>query len=157
MSIVIGVKDFAIFFPTHKNYIKKALNLADLKPNQKLYDLGCGDGRVLICAAKDFGAKAIGFEISPLIFLVAKINILIRKLDKKAEVHFKNFYKTDLTQAEVIFIFGMKHSMQKLIKKIESEAKKGTKIISYVFQIPGWKQEKVYKESNKPLIYLYKL
>lgn len=157
LSLIIGAKDFAIFFPTHKNYIKEALKLADLKPSEKFYDLGCGDGRVLICAAKDFGTKSIGFEISPIIFLIAKVNILIKGLNKKAEVHFKNFYKADLTQADVVFIFGMKHSMPKLIKKLKSEVKKGTKIISYVFQIPGWKPEKSYKVNGKELVYLYKL
>jgi SAM-dependent methyltransferase len=137
----------APYLPTHKKQAQIALDLLELKKGQTFYELGCGDGRVLNIAAKR-GLKAVGYELNPLIYLVARI--VTWKNRKLASVVYGNFWKADISKADGIFVFLIDRFMARLDKKLESEAN-GSSLVSYAFKIPG-KKPVIEKEG----LYLYR-
>lgn len=162
ISLLIGSSAIVIFLtkvpfaPTPKRNVKIVIDKLELKPGQIFYDLGCGDGRFLIEAEKR-GAKAIGFEISPWAFLKAKLNLWLYK--SKAKILYKNFYHTNISDADAVFAFLMDNVMPKVEAKLKKELKSGAKIACYGFKLPTWLPIKVIdlkpqdKRSSK--IYLY--
>lgn len=135
----------APWVPTPKDRVRKMLQLAKLKPGQKVIDLGCGDGRLVHIASKEFGARATGFEFSPLIYAMAKVaQPFYRFKGSHAKILFRNFFGVDLSDADVIVCYLLPHSMQKVRKKCERELKKGARVISYAFPIKEW--EPLYRQ-----------
>jgi SAM-dependent methyltransferase len=145
----------APYFKTPKKAIKEALKLADLKPNQKLYDLGAGDGKALIIAEKEFGVKAVGFELAPIIYAMARLNLFFHGI-KKARLYCKNFYKQNLSDADIVFCFLSIPAMARLEPKFKKELRPGAKIISYSFSIHGWTPKKVI-EGYPGKVFLYEV
>jgi tRNA A58 N-methylase Trm61 len=137
-----------------KKAVEKALKAASAKPGEKFYDLGMGSGRAMIVAANNFGLEVFGFELSPIICWLARINLLMSGV-RKPNLYLCNFYKKDLSGADIIFCFLTPPAMEKLKPKFKKELKKGTRIISYSFRINGW-QEHLIINSNAPgKVYLY--
>lgn len=126
----------APFVPTPMAAAKFMFEKVQLKKGDRFYDIGCGDGRFAYIAARDFGARATGFELSPLIYLLA----IIRKYfwQSKAEIIFKDFRKHDLSDADIIFCYLMPHALALTIPKFKKELRPGTRIISYAFKIGDW-------------------
>ena len=91
------------FVRTPKKVIQKILEEIDIKSSHVVYDLGCGDAKFLIAVEKATGAKTIGFELSPWAYLLAKLNIFFKK--SKTKVYYKNFYKENLSKADLVFCF----------------------------------------------------
>ena len=146
----------APWVPTPSDRVKKMLALAKIKPGEKVYDLGCGDGRMVHFASILYKAKAVGLEFSPLIYAMAKMFQPIYWLKgSRAKILFRNFYKKDLSDANVIVFYLLPHAIQKLKPKWKKELKKGTRIVSYAFQIEGWtpthRQKRIRKKSFCPL------
>ena len=139
----------APYLPTMRAQQEKALNLLDLKPGQNFYDLGCGDGRLLVAAAKR-GLIATGVEMNPLLVLVAKAYTFRRR--RTIKVVWGNFWKTDISSADGIFVFLIKHKMAQLDKFVQNSAEKELKVVSYAFEIPG---KKPAKNKNPLFIYTY--
>lgn len=139
----------APYLPTQRRQTEKALDLLDLKKGEVLYELGCGDGRVLKQAAKR-GIKSVGYELNPLLVVVAWLNTL--RYRRKVKVIWKNFWKADLAPADGIFVFLIDRFMVKLDKKIQKDAKKDVKLVSYAFKIPG---KKANKRSGGLFLYRY--
>lgn len=125
------------------------LNLAAIKAGSQVVDLGSGDGILLIEAAK-LGAQATGYEINP--FLVAKSQISAKNqgLEDKVKIYKQSFWGADLSQFDIVLLFGITHIMPKLEKKLRHELKPGAIVVSYTFKFPHWPAEKV--ENN---VYLY--
>jgi precorrin-6B methylase 2 len=158
MTAFVGIVLRVPYVPTTKNVMKKIFNEAGIKKGDVFIDLGCGDGRMLIEAEKQKKVNAIGYEIAPLIYLMA----LLRKAISRSNVKilFKNFFKENLQKADVIFCYLMPSELKKLSKKIKKECKKGTRIISNTFKIEGLKPERVIRKNKKdktPTLYLYKI
>ncbi|XOU94598.1 MAG: class I SAM-dependent methyltransferase [Candidatus Kerfeldbacteria bacterium] len=157
--IIFGTAMYASFsaapwLPVFKKDIKRIIRLANLKPGEVIYDLGSGDGRVLIGLANNSEAsRVIGYEISFLFYVISYLRILFLGLSNKAEIIFGDFLRRDLSNADVIFFFLTPMAMKKLKPKFEKELKKGTRIISYSFSIPGWEKLKVDRpnESDMPI------
>lgn len=146
----------APWVPLWKTDIRRMLKLAEVKPGETVYDLGAGDGRIIIIAAQEFGARATGFEIAVLPYFLAYIKILIRGLKPKIDLKYRNFFRADLSKADVICAFLTPPAMKKLKPKLEKEAKPGCRIVSYAFSIPTWQPTKTDKPNkNKTVIYLY--
>jgi len=137
-----------------KKIIRKMLKLAELRKGEILYDLGCGNGRILILGAKEFEAHGIGIEISPFCYLWSKFNVINNSLSGKVKIKFGNFFKTPISDADVITIFLSNRANKKLIPKFKKELKSGTRIVSYYWQIPGMIPEKVDKKAK---IYMYRM
>ena len=146
----------APWVPTRKKDIDRFLNLAEIKQGQKVYDLGCGDGR-MICAAAKAGAKTKGLEISLFPFLLANIRRLFQKEKQKIKILYKDLWHTNLADADIVYFFLMPKVYPKLKDKFERELKTGTKIIAYVWPIEGWTPIKMDEVGGRSKIYMYEI
>ncbi len=139
----------AIYVPSKKEKINKIIEFAEVKPGEKAVDLGSGDGRLVIALAKA-GAEAYGYEVNPILVRKSKINIRRAGLENKAFINWGSFWQADLSEFDIIIIYGMKHVMGRLEKKLRKELKKDARIVSNTFKFPTWSPKK--KDNN---IYLY--
>lgn len=147
----------APFVPTSFKHAKEALVRAKLQKGQYLIELGSGDGRVVRYAVKHYQLKGLGVEFQPLLILYSR---LIAWLQKLSDVDFKqqNFYNTDLTKADILFLFLLPHTLKKLRPKILKECKKGVLIISHGFRIEEMEKKLVDKIDRDIFpTYFYKL
>lgn len=142
----------APYYPSSKKAMDDMLKLADLKGDEKIVDLGSGDGRLIFHIAP-FAASAAGIEHNPFFVLFCRFRNLFRKDRKKIKFVYSNFYKTDLSKYDVIFCYLLPESMRKLEKKMKKELKPGTKIISNTFHIEEFKEA---KKLNKIKLYVVK-
>jgi len=129
----------APWFPTWSKDLDRFLKLADIKPGQKFYDLGCGDGKLVFAAAKA-GAQATGFEISLLPYLIAKARSFFIE---NSEIKFRDFWNADLSKADIIYLFLTPKVNPKAKLKLEKELKKGSRVVTYTWPIEGWQPAKI--------------
>lgn len=140
----------APFVPTPMEAVKKIIKAADIKTGEKVYDIGCGDGRMVYMAAKDYGANAVGFELSPLVYAIARIRHLF--WNSKAKVLLRDFKFHNFRDADVIVCYLMPDTLARLQPKLERELKSGARVVSYAFPIGTWKEERqIPRESSKNL------
>jgi predicted RNA methylase len=142
------IRNEAIFIPLPKNTIKKMLKEAKVSSKDIVYDLGCGDGRVLIIAAKEFGARAIGIEKSWVLSKISEWRVKKEKLEDKVKIINKDFFKVNLSKATVIFAYLSKKINKKLEPKLKKELKKGTKVLSASHEFKGLKLVKKFKTGH---------
>lgn len=140
--------------PTRLDRIRKALQLVDLKQDEVLYDLGAGDGRVLFIAAKEFGAKAVGLEIGPVQVGLVWLRILLGGLRERVQVKWANFYRADLSRADVVFIYATLQELMKLAPHLEKQMRPGTRLVSIAADFPAWEPTLFDEES---LIFVYEM
>ncbi len=141
----------AIYYPTTDQTVNQMLKLSQITSKDTLIDIGSGDGRILIAAAR-LGAKAIGYEINP--FLVRRSRRLIHetKLDKLATVHWKSFWKADFNKATVVFIYPFPHLMNRLQRLLEKKVKHPIRLI-----VNNYPFSKLTPVKHHHKIYLYRL
>jgi len=135
------------------------LEMAKIKPGETVYDLGSGDGRIVIAAAGKYKAKAMGIEISPKLVASATAEIERAKLSDQARVVQGDVFQADLTGADVVTIYLDTQSNAKLKPRLEKFLKHGARVVSYDYPIPGWKAtrtEKIEGRREHP-IYLYEI
>lgn len=155
LSFALAGLSFAPWVPAWNKDLPRIFRLANLQPREIFYDLGCGNGRVVFYAAKNFQAKAIGLEIAWPLYVICKIRQLF-SANRKAVIKFKSLFTEDLSQADVVYFFGMPAAIAKLKPKLEKELKPGCRVISYTFPILGWlEQVKDKPQSTDIAIYLY--
>lgn len=142
----------APWVPTWSKDINRIIKLADIKPGEKFIDLGCGDGRLAQAAAKK-GARAVGYEISLLPFLAAKIRQILARESYK--IYFKNFWEADLSEADIVYVFLMEKIYPRLENKLKKELRPGTKVITYVWPLPNWKVATYDEKEGQPKLYLH--
>lgn len=138
------------FMPTPMHIIKDLTQSANISKDDVVIDLGSGDGRMLIHAARQ-GAIAKGWEINPFLVLWTRLAISCHRLGKRAKVHLQNYYKADLSDATVVFLYNLPPHMPKLEQKLQKELQKGTTIISYKFSFPTL----TLTATPKPGIFIY--
>lgn len=129
----------APFLPTLKPQVDKALKLIDLKPGQTLLELGSGDGRVLIAAAKE-GIYSVGYELNPLLVIYSWLRTW--RYRKYIKIVWGNYWRKSWPQADGIFVFLLQPYMSKLNDKITKDCNKPVKLVSFVFTIPTKKPTK---------------
>ncbi len=145
---------FPLFFhgiswqPIDMKRVKRMLEMAELKPEETLYDLGCGDGRILIYAAQQYHAKAIGIEINPWLYVLTWIRIFSLGLHHRVKVKLKNIHDVSLQNADVITIFLFQNVNDLLRDKFLRELKPGARIVSYVWILKDWEPDLVDQENN---------
>jgi tRNA A58 N-methylase Trm61 len=130
--------------------VKQMLTLADLKPGEILYDLGCGDGRVVIMAAQDFGARGVGVEMREDLAKQATQKISELGLDGRVKIINGDMFKIDLSQANVVSLYLTTSANDKVKPKLEAELKTGTRVVSHDYEIIGWKPVKVDNFCENP-------
>jgi len=127
----------AAWDPTPMRIVKKIFDLVDLKENDVIYDLGCGDGRLIIEAVKRYNCRAVGVELDPLRYLITLARVKLMKLDDRIEVIWGNIFKQNLRNATVVFCFLTQETNTKLEEKLTKELPYGTLVISYIWRFPS--------------------
>lgn len=159
LTTVLASKSLAPWVPMWSKDLQRVFELSKLQPGERFYDLGCGNGKTVIAAAKQAGANATGIELSFPLYVVCFFRRLLQPTHIRKNIHFRfaNLFKQNISNANVIYVFGMPHSLQvKLKQKLETELQPGTRIVSYTFPIQGLTPVTVSKPAKKELaIYLY--
>ncbi len=142
---------WAPWWRTSHRTARAICKLAKIKTGDLIYDLGSGDGTALITAASEFGAVGIGVEIDPVRYWVSKIRIQKKGLSKKIRVVRKNFFQENIKNADVVFVYLVPKALEKLLPKFKKELKKGTRIVSFVYEMDL--QLKGYDKKNRIRLY----
>lgn len=127
--------------------------LAKINDKDVVYDLGAGDGALLITAAKEFGAKAVGVEIDPLRVAISKLAVLFSGQSGKVKIVRKNFFDAEISDATVVFMYLVPKALARLKPKLLKELRPGTRIITFVYKI----DLPIAEQDLKQEIYLYRI
>ncbi len=133
--------------------IRKALELAGLQPGETLYDLGSGHGRVLVIAAGEFDANAVGIEAGPVQRAVCRVNALWNRVSPRVQIEGGDFFQADLRRADVVYAYLTSNYALRLQEKLESELKSGARVVTVAFDLPDWTPAWFDREN---LLYLYR-
>jgi hypothetical protein len=128
----------APWIPSSLRTADRMLQLAGVQPGQTVIDLGAGDGRVVILAARNYKARAIGVEIDPIRVLAGRIGVLLLGLRGKADLRWQNLNRCTVTGADVVTLFLMQGTNQKLKERLETGLRPGAKVVSHLFSMSGW-------------------
>ena len=137
-----------IFVPTPQDVVDKMLDLAKVKQTDVLYDLGCGDGRIVVTAAKKYGCKATGYDIDPQRIKESLENVAKNKVEGLVEIKQEDIFKLDISKADVITLYLLPSLNEKLIPQLE-KLKPGSRIVSHEFRMKGVKPDKVVRLTSK--------
>jgi precorrin-6B methylase 2 len=140
--------------PSRPERIQKALQMANLQPNETLYDLGAGDGRVLLIAARDFGAKAVGLEIGPVQCALIWLRAAASGVGNQVSVRWENYYKANLKDADVVFVYATSKELVKLAPHLEKQMKKGSRLVSISADFSEWEPSAL---DDHDLIFVYEM
>jgi precorrin-6B methylase 2 len=140
--------------PTKPERIRRALQMAGLQPGETLYDLGAGDGRVLFMAVRDFGAKAVGLEIGPVQCALIWLRVVARGLGHRVQVKWGNYYKADLREADVVFVYATSKEVLKLAPHLEQQMKRGARLVSISADFREWEPSSL---DEQELIFIYEM
>ena len=153
------MKKLAPYVSSPQRAVDRMLELASLKPGDTLYDLGAGDGRIVIAAARKYNVNAVGVEMSEKLVQQANEQITKLGLQNRAKLIQGDLLQTDLAPADVIVIFLQTPSNEELRPRLEKYLKPGSRVVSYSFAVPGWKPNRVDRtdEHLGHLIYLYEM
>ena len=154
---VFPITQGAMFHPSARVRVRTALNHVPMKAGDLLVDIGCGDGRVLREANRRYGVRALGFEVNPLAYALARLGAIGME---GIEVRLTNFWNVDIGDADVVFCYLFPDVMDRLARKLLRELRPGTLVISCNFPLPGWRhRELLYPESSLHAdpIYLYQI
>lgn len=145
------------YIPTHPEIIREMLELAEVGPDDVVMDLGCGDGRILIMAVQEFGArKAVGYELETHIFTLAELNVHVQNLQHQITVVRDDLFNANVAEADVITVYLTTMAMERLSLKLRRETKSGTRIVSNGHQIPSWTITKSTFVGPLQRIFLYR-
>ena len=142
----------AVYVPTPMKRVRRMLEIANVGPEDVVYDMGSGDGRIIITAAKEYGAKAVGLEADPLRVLYTKWKILRNNLGDRVQIFRVNFFNVSMEDATVVTVYQGPEINLRLMNKFRQELEPGTKVVSFFFKFEGFDPVEV-DEKNE--IYLY--
>lgn len=158
VSNIISMMTKAPYVVTSQDAIETALKLADPKPSDLIYDLGCGDARVLITATKKYRIKGAGWDISPFCVWKSRFKIRLNCLQDKIRIEHQSMLRADLSKPDIIFLYTGTELMSLLEKNIFRQIKKTTRIVSVAFPFQSHKPVKTIgsRQLGKTVnIYLY--
>jgi len=145
------------YIPTPMSVVKEALSLANLRGNERVYDLGAGDARFLVYAKKQFPNLSVsGYELASTIWILGKMRILLSR--QSIEWHMENMFSASLADADCVFVYLLPSAIETLYEKFTKELKPGTKVISYAFSLPqktAVETHEVQWLTSKRKLYLY--
>lgn len=154
LSLLQGLYKGAPYIPTSKKVIRRMMEIANVKEGDLVIDFGSGDGRVLVVAAQEFGARAVGIEITLLYYLWSKLKVQWKGLSHRITVRKEDIHTADISGADVVILFLLQDTNQKLKEKLRRELRPGARIVSRYFTFEGWAPIEVDKDH---CLYLYKV
>jgi predicted RNA methylase len=153
----------APFVPSPSVVVEYMLNLAGLRAGEVLFDMGSGDGRTVIIAAKTFGARGVGIELREDLAKKASGNIHENGLDDRVTIVNDDMFNVNLTSADVVYLYLTTSANEKIKPKLERDLKCGARVVSHDYEILGWRPEKIENFCENPklgypshTIYLYR-
>ncbi len=153
-------KPDVLYIPTPPDVVEKMLALAEVKEGDVLYDLGCGDGRIVVAAAERYGIKAFGFDIDPKRIDEARANVREHHVEHLVTIKQEDIFKTDLNGASVITMYLLPNLNVRLMPKL-AKLKPGTRIVSHAFDMKGAKPKTIEKipkgDVGLKIIYLWEV
>ena len=147
----------ALWQPTDPVTVQRILFLADVQEGEHVVDLGCGDGRIVVGAARDFGARATGVEIDPFRVLWGRVAILSAGVRSRARIVRGNMYAFDLSEADVVILFLSATANFKLQTRLRRELQSGSRVVSYYHPMWGWTADETGEAKGGYPIYLYRM
>lgn len=148
------------YVPTPGIVVKEMLKLAEIKKGDVVYDLGCGDGRIVITAAKKYGVKGMGIDLDPERVEESKANVKKHKVEKLVTIKQGDVLKTDVSKASVVMLYLLPSLNLKLRPILQKQLKPGSRIVSHGFDMGDWEPEKevtVKHEGSPYVIYLWRI
>ena len=135
------------FVPTPQQAVDKMLELAGVQKGSKVYDLGCGDGRIVITAAKKYGARGVGVDIDLVRVKESRANVAKAKVEKLVTIRHADIFKLDFSDADVVTLYLLPELNVRLMPQLR-KLKPGSRIVSYDFDMQGAKPAQVYEGVN---------
>jgi tRNA A58 N-methylase Trm61 len=153
----------APFVPSPSTVVEYMLKLAELKSGEVLFDMGSGDGRTVIMAAKTFGARGVGIELREDLAKKALASIHEGGWDDRVTILNDDMFNVNLTAADVVYLYLTTSANEKIKPKLERDLKKGARVVSHDYEVVGWCPEKIENFCENPqlgypshTIYLYR-
>lgn len=151
----------APYYPTPDAVVEKMLQLGGLKKGERMFDLGSGDGRIVIMAADKFGANAVGVEFDKDLYTQSSEKIRRMGLADRARIIHGDFLQQDYSSADLITVYLLPAANIKLRPIFDKQLKKGARIVAHDFEIADWKPEKIQDidddgEGRSHTLYLYR-
>ncbi len=151
----------APYYPTPETIVERMLKLGELKAGERMFDLGSGDGRIVIMAAEKFHSQAVGVELDKELYRQSMDKIQELKLQKTARIINGDLLQQDYSSADLITIYLLPISNEKVRPILEKQIKKGARIVAHDFQVAGWKADKEEVidddgEGRSHTLYLYR-
>lgn len=143
------------YVPTDQKTVEEMLKLAGVKAGDVVYDLGCGDGRIVITAAEKFGATGVGVDLNPERIKEAKANAAAAGVSDKVEFVLGDLFDFDFSKANVVTMYLLPSVNLKLRPKLQKELKPGSRIVSHDFDMGDWEAEKTVRVGSHDTIYLW--
>ena len=151
------------FVASPESVIRKLLTMAELKPGEIFVDLGAGDGRPVIIAAREFGARAIGVELREDLVKQAMRKVMELGLQDRVKIIHDDIFNVNISMADVVYLYLTTSANEKVKPKLEAELKRGARVVSHDYEIIGWKPVKVERFCENSFLgfpthtlYLYK-
>jgi methylase of polypeptide subunit release factors len=144
----------AAWTPTPMTAVRRMLQLAGVGPQDTVYDMGCGDGRIVITAAREFGARAVGIEIEPLRFLVAWLRARFSHERDRVTIRWGNIFNRDLTGATVVTLFLTDKANNRLRARLCADLGPRSRVVSYLWTFDDWAPSRT---DHAHRIYLYEV
>ena len=145
-----------VFVPTPNEVVAKMLELARVTANDTVYDLGCGDGRIVITAAQQYGARGVGVDIDPQRIAEARENAEHARVSDRVRFVLGDLFETDISGASVVTLYLLTDLNIKLRPKLLAELKPGTRVVSHAFSMGEWQPEHMAEVSGSR-VYLWRV
>jgi SAM-dependent methyltransferase len=137
------------FVPTPLDVAQRMLEVAKVQPDDVVYDLGSGDGRIVILAAQKFGAHAVGVELDSNLYAESSARILKLGLQGRAQILHENMFEVNVRHATVVTLYLLTAVNERLRPMLERQLRSGARIVSHDFQVPGWQPEQTVDMLSK--------
>ena len=142
-----------IFVPTPQEVVDAMLEVAKVTKNDVVYDLGSGDGRIPVTAAKKYGARGVGIDIDPQRVKEANANAESAGVTDKVKFLNQDLFTSDISDATVVTLYLLPSLNVKLLPKLKAELKPGTRIVSHAFDMGDWKPEQTLNVNGRTVYY----
>jgi len=140
------------YVPTRQEVVEAMLRMADVRPGDVVYDLGCGDGRIVIAAAQKFGARGVGIDIDPARISEARYNARRAGVEKQVEFRAGDLFAADIRDATVVTLYLLPEVNLRLRPKLQHDLRPGTRIVSHDFSMgPDWPADRTQKVGHDTL------